>query len=107
MQVYAPVEGSMYHRVLYIMVCAGCPAADGADAWKVCRTQFEDPSTMASTQSALEPQHKATAAAVPSTSTSGWGVADVDDWGDAEGEEEWGAGDSTVKATTVSFFAGS
>jgi hypothetical protein len=104
LQVYAPVEDSVHHRVLYVMVCAGCPAADGEDTWRTVRAQFIDPALAAaaaavsvaapplsSAKAARTTAASAAAAAATTATPSTWGLDGVDDWGDADDDAGWGA----------------
>jgi hypothetical protein len=103
LQVYAPIEDSVHHRVLYVMVCAGCPAADGEDTWRTVRAQFIDPALAAAAAaasvaapplSAAKAARKTAVSAAPAAATatpSTWGLDGVDDWGDADDDAGWGA----------------
>ena len=103
LQVYAPIEDSVHHRVLYVMVCAGCPAADGEDTWRTVRAQFIDPALAAaaaaasvaapplSSAKAARTTAASAAAAAATATPSTWGLDGVDDWGDADDDAGCGA----------------
>ncbi|KAK6173738.1 hypothetical protein SNE40_017142 [Patella caerulea] len=69
-QLYCPLEGSAYHRTLYISACYSKHCYNKPYSWKVQRCQILD-------QSQATPQATNTVSA----STDTWGV-DEDDWGD-------------------------
>ncbi|XP_065175165.1 programmed cell death protein 2-like [Sycon ciliatum] len=83
-QLYAPLESSVYHRTLYILACGG-KCRGRPSSWRVLRCQSVDESSNGETTSCLE-SNLDTAAPTASLDNGAddWGV-DQDDWGDSGG----------------------
>ncbi|XP_004600770.2 programmed cell death protein 2-like [Sorex araneus] len=83
-QVYCPLEGSPFHRLLHVFACAraGC----GARSWKVFRSQ----SLPVREKAALDPQEK--------------GLAAVD-W--CEGADDWGSDSEEASPSQLTVGSGS
>ncbi|XP_035695876.1 programmed cell death protein 2-like isoform X1 [Branchiostoma floridae] len=77
-QVYCPLDGSPYHRTLYVFACCRKQCWNKSESWFAVRLQVpcEDPSS----------QHGETEAEVVSMATTDW-CDDADDWGDEEEED--------------------
>jgi hypothetical protein len=79
--------GTDDHRVLYLTVCASCPAAGGEAQWAVGRAQFPDPHSRAA--AIVAAQAKPAKPAAAALTTTDWGVDAADDWGDAADDAVW------------------
>ncbi|XP_066291394.1 programmed cell death protein 2-like isoform X2 [Branchiostoma lanceolatum] len=86
-QVYCPLDGSPYHRTLYLFACCRKPCWNTSESWFAVRLQIssEDQSS----------QHEETE--MVSMTTTDW-CDDADDWGDEEEEDPVAM---TTLATTI------
>ncbi|XP_052263001.1 programmed cell death protein 2-like isoform X2 [Dreissena polymorpha] len=79
-QLYCPLEGSPYHRTLYIFACTYHACWNKSESWMVYRCQELDKGVTAKVEEASK-----TKSSRPQQDD--WGT-DGDDWG--EGTDEWG-----------------
>lgn len=93
LQIYAPLDGSPFHRMLYLFSCVNAVCSNQSRGWLCVRVQhMERYSPVAAEEAAAAAAASVRAAAAAAAAQSIKWCSGADDWGDDSGDGGGGGG---------------